>query len=224
MRLYAVFRYGAILCAALALAGCGTTFFAGRQGNPIIEDYVGGAISGGERLGFLGTTASHRLVTVRLNTDGGIGETGTFCPEPPPDVGQSIADSFAAALAGGVTTPAGGFAANADAAVASSFVSAVSPLLQRSQGLQFFRDGMYYLCVARMNEFITADQFQRQSAELRAAAHDLVLHELDRPSAATASAALPAETLRAAADAGDGQAAADSQRTGTGNTAAADTP
>lgn len=207
MRPYAVSRFGFILCATLAVTGCGTTFFSGRQGNPIIEDYVGGVFSGGERLGFLGTTASHRLVTVRLNTDGGIGETGTFCPEPPPDVGQSIADSLAASLAGSVTPPAGVPTATADAAVASSFVSAISPLLQRSQGLQFFRDGMYYLCVARMNEFITADQFQRQSADLRTAAHGLVLHELDRP--------LPS------AEAGSQPAAAGQQQAGSGSTGAA---
>ncbi|MCB9958485.1 MAG: hypothetical protein H6843_07790 [Rhodospirillaceae bacterium] len=178
MPLYARFQQVVLLCTALALSGCGYSMFTSRETNPIVEDYLGGFISGQERVGFMGTTATHRLVTVRLNTGPtGVGRTGMLCPEPPPDVAQAVASSFAAALSGSVTQPEG-LTAEAQGAIARSFATAVMPLLQRSQGLELYRDGMYYLCIAHMNEIIDEEEFEAMANDLLGRVVPLIAAEI----------------------------------------------
>lgn len=177
------------ICIAVALAlalpglsGCGAGWLTSREKNPVIEDYVGGTVSGKERVGFMATTASHRLVTVRLNTgDGGVGRTGEMCPEPPPDVAQALSSSFAAALGGSATEPRSGVQAEAQAAVARTFATSVTPLLRRSPGLQYHRDAMYYLCVAYLNRAITEAQFLNLMTTLQADAKEILLKEAANP-------------------------------------------
>lgn len=175
-------RFAALLVAmAPGLAGCGAGWFTDRERNPVIEDYVGGTITGNERVGFMATTASHRLVTIRLKTDGGVGRTGQMCPEPPPDVAQALSSSFAAALGGSVTEPKSGAQAEAQAALARTFATTVTPLLRRSPGLQYHRDAMYYLCVAYLNEAITQVQFHKLVDDIRKDAKDILLKEAENP-------------------------------------------
>ena len=171
-----------ILSMAVFVSGCGNSFFTSRRDNPVIEDYVGGIISGEERVGFMATTASHRLVTVRLTTgQGGVGRTGMLCPEPPPDVARAVSDSFAAAVEAAVDTPEGSANVEANSAIVSTFASAITPLLRRSQGLQFYRDGMYYLCVAYINEAIQRPQYEAQADAIRQMALTLMEREAANP-------------------------------------------
>jgi hypothetical protein len=165
------------LLALTSLSGCGWSFVADRKSNPVIKDYIGGTTREDEAVGVLGTTASHRTVIVRLNTENGVGQRGEFCPEPPPDVSQAIADSFAAALQAEVDTPASQTSGSGSLAVASTFSSSVAPLIRRSQGLQFYRDGMYYLCVAYINHVISQAEYNAQSGLLQKDARELI--ELD---------------------------------------------
>ena len=175
-------RIVALLAAtAPGLAGCGAGWLTSREKNPVIEDYVGGTITGNERVGFMATTASHRLVTVRLNTGGGVGKTGQMCPEPPPDVAQALSSSFAAALGGSVTEPKSGVQAEAQAALARTFATTVTPLLRRSPGLQYHRDAMYYLCVAYLNEAIDERKFHESAKQLQIDAKAILMKEAENP-------------------------------------------
>jgi hypothetical protein len=172
----------AVACVlGVVLGGCGFSWFSDRKENPVIEDYVGGTLTGQERVGTLATTASHRTVLVKLNTEGGVGRSGEFCPEPPPDVARSISDSFAAALEAAVETPAEQAEGQGSLTVATTFSSAVAPLLRRSQGLQFYRDGMYYNCVAFLNRAIDEQEFRAHANKLREDAFELIKLDAERP-------------------------------------------
>ena len=170
---------GLVLSVMLGLTGCGTD----RRFNPVIEDYVGGPFTGKETVGVMATTASHRTIIVRLNTtEDGAGKRGQVCPEPPPDVSQSIAAAVAGALSVPVGTSSDQMQESWRAAFASNFSTMVAPLLKRSQGLQFYRDGMYYLCVAYINDIITARMFKKTANLLHKAAHKLIMKEVEKPS------------------------------------------
>jgi hypothetical protein len=118
-----------LIAACLTTSGCGSSWLSDRETNPVIEEYQASGLLGTERLaGILATTASRRTVLVKLS-EGGLARTGFVCAEPPPDVSEAFARSFAAALsAQGI--PAGGAAqVSGDASLASTIATAVGPLL-----------------------------------------------------------------------------------------------
>jgi hypothetical protein len=172
---------GILILSLMIPVGCGWSFVADRKSNPIIKDYVGGTTREDEAIGVLGTTATHRAVIVRLNTQNGVGARGEFCPEPPPDVAQAIAESFAAALQAEVNAPTGQPGGSGAAGLASTFSSQISQLLRRSQGLQLYRDGMYYLCVAYINRIISAADYKANSDMLLRTAMELIKIEAANP-------------------------------------------
>lgn len=130
----------------------------------------------------LSTTAAHRTAYIRGSQNPGTGSRGMICPEPPPDVSQAVAASFAAALAGSATAAPGQALGDAGAAslaagLEKQFSTTVAPLLRRSQGLQYHRDATFYLCVAWLNDIITKQQFEE--AWVRVQDNALGLLELD---------------------------------------------
>jgi len=95
---------------------------------------------------------------------------------------QAVADSFAAALQAEVAGPADEVSGSGNVAVASTFSSSVAPLLRRSQGLQFYRDGMYFLCVAYINRVITSEEYVARLIQLQTDAKELIAQDTETPS------------------------------------------
>lgn len=170
---YGKFRWLAMTPCFFAVA-CGAAGLTEPKTNPVIEDSI--KTSNGAVLGTLATTAERRLVLVPLAGK----HVGKFCAEPSPDAAESLVASFKASL------EASGKAENsAEAKLKSEFARSLATsagsLTKRSQGLQMFRDGVFALCQARMNEFLTDAEFVEQTWRLRQEAGKLIDAEIRQP-------------------------------------------
>jgi len=165
---------------AATLSGC--SYLTPPMERPVIEDHSG-------HLGTFTTVAERRMVITKK--DYGITDvyTSKFCAEPSPDATQSIASTLRAAL----TASTKGLAA--DPAVSAEFgrtlETTAKSLFQRSQGVQFFRDGLFNLCQAYLNgalngidmngKSITNEQgYVMRYGELLRAAQLIILAEVQK--------------------------------------------
>ena len=128
-------------CAAALLAGCGAF-----NRSPVIEERV--SDFGIPKIGVLATTGERRAVIVKM-------PERLICAEPPPDVAEAIASAVSGVLeASGKASPSelklGG---------ASALSTALLQLTYRTQGLQLYRDGSFFLCTLFMNNIITKDEY-----------------------------------------------------------------
>ena len=79
--------------------------------------------------------------------------------------------------------------------MAKGLITSVASLTKRSQGLQWFRDGVFALCQSRMNGFIDNAEFTKQLYKLRDISKELMLKEMENPNwnaAPTVTIAAPA--------------------------------
>jgi hypothetical protein len=128
-------------CAAALLAGCGAF-----NRSPVIEERV--SDFGIPKIGVLATTGERRAVIVKM-------PERLICAEPPPDVAEAIASAVSGALeASGKSSPA-----DVKLGGASALSTALLQLTYRTQGLQLYRDGSFFLCTLFMNNIITKDEY-----------------------------------------------------------------
>jgi len=128
-------------CAAALLAGCGAF-----NRSPVIEERV--SDFGIPKIGVLATTGERRAVIVKM-------PERLICAEPPPDVAEAIASAVSGALeASGKSSPA-----DVRLGGASALSTALMQLTYRTQGLQLYRDGSFFLCTLFMNNIITKDEY-----------------------------------------------------------------
>ena len=161
--------------------GCGHSFFTDPKTNPIIEDKVG--IAGREVLGTLATTAERRTVIVKLTEKNKASDIGKFCAEPSPDVAENIISQvrFLLEAQANLAPPAGeaGGGGKFGADLNKLIQTAVQMLVNRSQGLQLYRDGMYNYCQAYLNgAFKDDNEYQAKLDELLRVAYQLMYVEL----------------------------------------------
>ena len=158
--------------AALFLSSCGVPEFTPPQSNPSIKQNLANSYDK------LSTTAARRLVIAP--TEGK--NKGRFCTEASPDVETSVDSGFDTSIVGnlkGASATTEGLSDVFSDAVTSSDAA----LTQRSQGLQFYRDGLFSLCQARLNGFFgegpAADQeYIKQYWALRNQAMELAKVEI----------------------------------------------
>ena len=128
-------------CAAALLAGGGAFYR-----SPVIEERV--SDFGIPKIGVLATTGERRAVIVKM-------PERLICAEPPPDVAEAIASAVSGALeASGKSSPA-----DVKLGGASALSTALMQLTYRTQGLQLYRDGSFFLCTLFMNNIITKDEY-----------------------------------------------------------------
>jgi len=123
---------------------------------------------GAESIGALATAADYRVVYVR------IGE-GKICAEPPPDAAGQFAAVIAAAISGPLEKQT--VSADAQAGMALS----MKQLFKRTQGVQFYRDGLFALCNLYMNDVIDNKQYLTEVQALRLSAKSLIESEIQNP-------------------------------------------
>ncbi len=154
---------------ALSLAGCGLTKPSKMQPTILQPIEVNDKTVGAS----VATTVERRIFYVNLHGD----KTGKFCAEPPPDAAESIASSFAAAI----NASTGSNAANPEltAAITKSFSNTMTTLSKRSQGIIIYRDGMFNLCQAYLNDVIDKQMYADKSAELLEKSFTLITKELE---------------------------------------------
>ncbi|MDF0677749.1 MAG: hypothetical protein P0107_01140 [Nitrosomonas sp.] len=151
-------KLGLAITGMITMSGCGTSMFAFRDTNPVIQDYaIPVPFSFKRSTNVFATTASRRLVIV---TEDSQGATKT-CAEPPPDVAEVFASAITAGLkAAGTATSTSGEKISAELATqyARAVATQIAPLIYRTQGLQLYRDSMYRLCLDQMNGWFTDNQ------------------------------------------------------------------
>jgi hypothetical protein len=156
---------------AVVLTGVTLSACAGASSPQLHKEYTGtNVFTRGAVLSSISTDASYRSAYVLLSSGAARGASGhaeqrypgQFCPEPPPDVAQAVSAALTAALEATVTPPAGGLAGKGGVDFANALATSVAPLVKRTQGLQFFRDKMFYTCVAYLNGAIVEDEYRQQ--------------------------------------------------------------
>lgn len=101
-------------------------------------------------------TDKKQLVFVDANRRAIIAAGDMACAEPSPDVAANLKDILA--VTASLKTPG---ISNTEASANANHEStlAIAQLINRSQGLQNFRDALYRACEARLNGFITNKEF-----------------------------------------------------------------
>jgi hypothetical protein len=99
-----------------------------------------------------------------------------FCAEPPPDVAESLADTFRFLAEAQLE--------KADVKVGTefykAFTSSAMSLFYRSQGIQLFRDGLFNLCQAQLNGLIKDQQYIKKYEDLLNKSSKLIKQEIDK--------------------------------------------
>lgn len=139
-------------------AACGTlsgcAYLTRPIENPIIEQHAQ------NRINTFAVIPSRRMMIVKSEPGANSEEKLMLvCAEASADVTDNLASTLAASLA--VSGPSAGDkkAADASAAVSSTMNTYARFLFKRTQGIQLYRDRSYHLCQARMNGFITNEQY-----------------------------------------------------------------
>jgi len=156
-----------LLLVLATLTGCGLSTFSTRQSNPVVPGFLGWGLK--PDIGTLAMDASRRLMVIRTENGDPINDNkwqiGEYCSEPSPDAMVDTASLFSAALAAKLKVPGpqGASSAMAEGEAQTQFIqqiaSAMSPLLRRSQGLQWARDNLSFVCNAHLNRVISKEQY-----------------------------------------------------------------
>ena len=159
-----------VACGAM-LSGCGFSPFVQPEANPVIEDQQG--FFGTGDFTTFSTKPDRRMVLIRESQYGPL-----LCSEPPADVASSVAASFATAATAKVNDPTSQIDAQGGVQMSNALQTAIQALAERSQGLQFYRDGLYKLCENRLNGWIDNQTLVMESQKIRDAAVLLISTEL----------------------------------------------
>jgi hypothetical protein len=155
----------ALLFLPLTINACGWSTFNNRTTDPLVLDYIKDhEFPDRYRYQVLSTDASRRTIIFRFQNAELAAkdqpETALsqpyVCGEPPPDALQAYANAITAALKAN---------SNVSANLGSNLATAAAPLLYRSQGLQFARDSLFFLCQARMNGVFSSENNKASTDE-----------------------------------------------------------
>jgi hypothetical protein len=158
-----MFRAITTVCVISQILGC-----ASYMDRPSITDRIPENSGSDEYIQFL-TRPDRRVVLVNVRK----GEGSFVCAEPSPDVAENVSSSLQAALAASHSTDD-----KVNGSVAYAIEKSADKLFSRSQGVQLYRDGMFYLCLAYMNKAIDRQQFATSSAQLLSSAEKLIDAEM----------------------------------------------
>jgi len=154
---------GCFVC--IFTSGCGSSFWSARESNPVIYDYVAPNVFTDTTLNVLATTASRRIVLIKQ----GPGESIVSCAEAPPDVAEAFSAAVAAGLDQSIALEQGSDT-KVGARSAGNFLreaaTAVAPLLYRTQGLQFYRDVQYSLCIDLLSGRLKEEEYNKKKENL----------------------------------------------------------
>lgn len=163
------------LLAAIALTGCASA------GDHSVDEQLLND-KGWGRASVISTTAERRAVIVRvpaMDKNGNAAKERNIqaCAEPSPDVAEAVTGSLRAVVEA-ATKNGGADGAKISADLMSSYATSLTVLTRRSQGVQFFRDGLYSLCQFHMNGAISEQNFIARYDKLVEEAKALVMQEL----------------------------------------------
>lgn len=181
-----------LILLAATLSGC--ALFSSPKDEPVIEDHAHANWFGYTKMNVFSTTAERREVIVKF-------PDATFCAEPPPDVAESLVSSLSL-LAQGSAKDKTAAEVSGRLEATRSLSTSIRTLFTRSQGVQFFRDGLFHLCQAYLNHAITGPEYLAMYKELLTQSMALIYKEIpDMKDKRAVDAADNAEAAKNAADA-----------------------
>lgn len=187
-----------------ALSGC--TLFTDPLKQPVIEDHTDNGWFSKEKMTVFSTTAARREVIVKF-------PDSKFCAEPPPDVAESLTSSIAVAAQGSAKAQPGTPEFTASIEAVKTLATSIRTLFTRSQGVQLFRDGLFHLCQAYLNNGIKDTEYIGLYNDLLKKSIELVEKELpDMKDKRAGEAAATAEANAHEAKTAATEAAAFSQK------------
>ncbi len=180
------------LAVASILGGC--AYFTAPKENPVQQDYVGSFF--GDRKANVFSLTSERRTVIVMRGVGAQEKEIWFCAEPPPDVAESLTSTFRA-LAESTIKGGGPTSVDASIELSKSLATVTNSLFARSQGVQLFRDGLFNLCQATINGFLTPADYREKYSALLDKATALIQQEI--PSIAAGRADMAADRAEKAA-------------------------
>ncbi|MGZ5006861.1 MAG: hypothetical protein ACXWE9_03740 [Methylobacter sp.] len=179
----------AFFLTSILISGCGFSSLSTRQTNPLLTDFQGILSPWTQSISTLSPDASRRITIMRLSdSDHDYSDTkwraGEFCAEPPPDAMVNTASQFAQALAAKIKVPDPSTAgAAAEGSGQEQFMqqiaSVMTPLFRRSQGLQWNRDNLSFICNAHLNRTITRTEYLELVKDIIAKSQKLINAEME---------------------------------------------
>lgn len=155
--------------------GLAVSVLTGCSSNGVSDQAIGGnalfdSLRDKNRMSALATTAEYRTVVV--NT-----EKNLACPEPSPDVGQAVSKiaSMTANINPGEDTSE---KLAASISALQGTLREIMPLLERTRGIQFYRDARSYNCFAHMNGALEGDALEKAESQALEVARLLLLAEI----------------------------------------------
>lgn len=133
-----------------------------------------------EKVSIMSMTDEMRAVIIVPNALNGVNSDVRVCPEPPADAADRISRNFNAEVAASQTAPEDKFDENVKMANIDS--SDVASILNRSQGLELFRDGANVLCLAWLNDVYNSGDINYWRDDFRhllELSHQLIMAELE---------------------------------------------
>ena len=110
-------------------------------------------------------TDEERAVIIVPEAVNGIHGDLRICPEPPPDAASDVANAFKAQLESESNLPEAQQKTAMQMSRESS--SVLSAILERTQGLELFRDGVNALCVAWINDIYNTGDLEAWRQDFR---------------------------------------------------------
>lgn len=169
-RILSVIRSLIPAATGFVLAGCSA--FTPPIEKPIIED-KSHASTKSAKVAVFSTTAARRSVLVHFPKGA---DTAQVCAEAPPDSADALISSLT--FAAGLKAKSAQAEGEAKAELNHQLATAVNALLERSQGLQLFRDGAFHLCLAWQNGIIDKDGYTKQYGVLLDRSYSLISEEI----------------------------------------------
>ena len=136
-------RFFLLSAVVLTFAGCGVPEFVPPESNPSLKQDLSGSFQ------TLSATADRRLIYVPIEGK----NKGRFCAEASPDVVASVDSSFDSSTVGSLSGISS-TTENLSDVLSDAVTTSDAALLERTQGLQFYRDGLFSLCQAYLNGFL----------------------------------------------------------------------
>ena len=156
-----------VTCSLMVLIGC--SIVTPPLEKPVIEQKTHNWFNT-QKISVFSSTASRRQVLVKF-------PESQICAEAPPDVAETILSSLALLIKKRTKDgPAEKY--DADLELNKTLLTIADRLFERTQGAQFFRDGAFHLCLANMNESISANEFRKLYENLFREAAELIEIEL----------------------------------------------
>lgn len=156
-----------VICSLMVLIGC--SIVTPPLEKPVIEQKTHNWFNT-QKISVFSSTASRRQVLVKFPEN-------QICAEAPPDVAETILSSLEL-LIKKRTKDGSAERYDADLELNKTLLTIADRLFERTQGAQFFRDGAFHLCLAKINKSISANEFRKLYEDLFREAAELIEIEL----------------------------------------------